>query len=48
MHTNITSREALKEIIKKGMQDKFKAAYLDQQFKNQGAGSLYSIRKQAE
>jgi len=48
MLTNITSREALKEIIKKGMQEKFKAAYLDQQFKNQGAGSLYSIRKQAE
>lgn len=48
MLTNATSRDKLKELIKKGMQDKFKNAYLDQQLKNHGAGSLYSVRKQAQ
>lgn len=48
MLTNITSRDTLKELIKRGIQEKFKNAYLDQQLKNHGAGSLYTVRKQAQ
>lgn len=48
MLTNITSRDNLKELIKKGMQEKFKNAYVDQQLKNHGAGRHYTVRKEAQ